>query len=217
MNLCLIDDKADFLSQIDGKPDAFTICRNDSSIQIHHAKKRSGRSWFVFACASCLAFGFAYVFFRDMPGIATPIVTTAIVVAVAAIPTILSCFRQKTFHFDDNSLRIENRMAFVSWNTVLPRETISELRQIKHGGEHDDGPPRWGLQIKSSAKSQGVIEKLTDLNHFGRNMRFRWLLRSLPYEQSYWLGRVVSRWAIVHAEFCPDPFECNAESTRVPA
>jgi hypothetical protein len=114
-------------------------------------------------------------------------------------------FTRKRFRITPDILQIETRLLFLHWNVSIPRETISEIKQIQDGGEGDDSFPSWGLKIRSSALAKSFVHRLILWNHFGRHNRMRTILARLPYEHSQWLANILSKWSGVTATICPAP------------
>ena len=116
-----------------------------------------------------------------------------------------SNFARKRFRLTPDALHIETRLLFLQWSVAIPRETISQIKQIKDGGEGDDSFPSWGLQIRSSNLVNSLVQRLVLLNYFGRKNRMRTILARLPYVHSEWLATVLSEWSGVAANLCPKP------------
>ena len=122
-----------------------------------------------------------------------------------AFMLLYSKFARKRFRLTSDMLHIETRVLFLQWGVSIPRETISEIKQIKDGGEGDDSFPSWGLRIRSSAVVNGLVHRLVLLSNFGRAYRMRTILARLPYDHSEWLATVLSDWSGVAATLCPKP------------
>lgn len=116
-----------------------------------------------------------------------------------------SIFARKRFRLASDTFHIETQLWFLNWSISIPRESISEIKQIKDGGEGDDSFPSWGLLIRSSALVDGPMHRLVWLSHFGRTYRMRTILARLPYDHSAWLATVLSDWSGVPASLCPKP------------
>jgi len=122
-----------------------------------------------------------------------------------ALMLLYSKFARKTFRLTSDALHIETRLLGASWALMLPRDTITRVKQVKDGGEGDDSFPSWGLELKSAARIERPMQRLSLLNNFGRNVRFRSVLSRLPYDHSAWLGNIIAQWAGVELELCQDP------------
>ena len=116
-----------------------------------------------------------------------------------------SNFARKRFRLTPDTLHVETQILFLQWSISIPRETISEIRQVKDGGEGDDSFPSWGLRIRSSSLVNSLVHRLVQFNNFGRNNRMRTILARLPYDHSRWLAEILSEWSGVAATFCPEP------------
>jgi hypothetical protein len=123
-----------------------------------------------------------------------------------------SNFARKRFRLTTDTLHIETRLLFLQWGVSIPRETISEVKQIKDSEPYDS--PSWGLRIRSSALVNVLVQRLVLLNNFGRTIRMRTILAQLPYDHSEWLATVLSDWSGVAATLCPKP---EAEPGNAPA
>ena len=124
---------------------------------------------------------------------------------VVALLLSYAMLARKTFRFTNVAMHIETRLFFLRWSVTLPRDTISEIKQMKDGGEGDDSFPSWGLEIRSSSLVDSPWQWFVLLNNFGRNHRMRKILTRLPYDHSKWLGTKLSEWSGVPAKFCPEP------------
>ena len=96
-----------------------------------------------------------------------------------------SLFCRTTIRIEHDAMTIETVVLVVRWSRTIPRQAIRRLVQIKDGGEGKDRFPSWGLRLEGP--------------------RTRKILRRLPYDHSYWLGRVLADWAGVEFEECPLP------------
>jgi len=116
-----------------------------------------------------------------------------------------SIFARKTFRLTTDTMQIETRLLFLRWSISLPRDTISEIKQIKDGGDDDDSFPSWGLRLRAASLVDSPLRRLAEINHFGRNNRMRTILSRLPYEHSQWMATILSEWSGIPAEFCSEP------------
>lgn len=124
---------------------------------------------------------------------------------LVAFQLLYSIFARKTFRLTNVAMHIETRLFFFRWNLCLLRDTISEIKQIKDGGDDDDSFPSWGLKLRSSSLVESPSQRFVLFNNFGRDDRMRTILARLPYEHSKWLGMVLSKWSGVPCELCPEP------------
>ncbi|MFN7291047.1 MAG: hypothetical protein ACK5T6_10715 [Pirellula sp.] len=124
---------------------------------------------------------------------------------LVAFLLLYSNFARKCFRLTADMLHIETRLLLLKWTVSIPRGTITEIQQIKDGGEGDDSFPSWGLKIRSSAFVNTLAHRLILFNNFGRTNRMRSILARLPYDQSEWLATILSKWSGVTAFMCPKP------------
>ena len=120
---------------------------------------------------------------------------------IVAFLLLYSNFARNTFRLSPDCLDIETTLLTLRWRITLPRDTISEINQIKDGGdEGEDIFPSWGVRVKSAAISDSLLQRLTLIYHFGRNNRYRTILARLPYDHSEWLADVLRNWAGITPE-----------------
>ena len=122
-----------------------------------------------------------------------------------ALLLLYSSFARKRFRLTSDTLHIETKLLFLHWSVSIPRESISEIKQIKDGGEGDDSFPSWGLRIRSLALVNTLVHRPVVFNNFGRKYRMRTILARLPYDHSEWLAKILSEWSGVAANLCPKP------------
>ena len=130
---------------------------------------------------------------------------------LVAVSLLYSLFARKRFFLTDEYLRIETQLLVARWTMILPRETISEIIQIKDGGEGEDSFPSWGLRICSESLDSTLFQRVSTALRFGQNFRTRTILSRLPYEHSFGLAKIISKWTGVDAQICKN--HLNSEST----
>lgn len=95
-----------------------------------------------------------------------------------------SVYCKKSFKFDEECLVIKTKVLYYKTTKLFTRKNITQVKQIKDGGEGKDSFPSWGL------------------NMMYRNKKVRIILRQ-PHEKSLWLGKIISTWANVPFETVP--------------
>jgi len=204
-------------------PDAYAYTVDGDECIIDHARTGMGRLnlflrvWLTGWTFVCIFLIHAYFIGGKMEG-GDPISLWFVMAFVGpwffvASMLLYANFARKRFRLTSDMLHIETRLLFLHWDVTFPRETISEIRQIKDGGEGDDSFPSWGLRIRSSALVNTLVHRLVLINNFGRKNRMRTILARLPYDHSEWLATVLSDWSGVAATLCPKP---EAEPSDAP-
>lgn len=93
-------------------------------------------------------------------------------------------FCKKRFQFNEERLVIKTKVLFYKTTKLFTRTNITQVKQIKDGGEGKDSFHSWGLNIMYRNKEVGIISRQ-------------------PHEKSLWLGKIISSWTNVPFKSVP--------------
>lgn len=196
-------------------PDGFTYLVDRDECIIAHSRTGMGcLNLFLSVWLTVWTFGCSFLIHAYLTGGKTergePIPLWLVMAAVGpwfivAFLLLYSNFARKRFRLTPEMLHIETRLLLLRWSVSIPRDTITEIEQVKDGGESDDSFPSWGLKIRSSALVDTIVHRLVLFNNFGRKNRMRTILARLPYSHSEWLAEELAAWSGVAASLCPKP------------
>lgn len=194
-------------------PTCFSVVSTESTCSIRH--RRTGMramNWFLGVFLLGWTVGFALLshqfFYEDLGEDGSSMQGWALMLLflaswlVIAVWLVYSVCAQKTFVLGKASLRIETDLLGIRRQLAVPRDAISQIRQLKDGGNDGDSFPSWCLEIESAVAEASIIDRILSLNYSGRLNRFR-ILSRLPYEQSEWLGIVIAHWSGAELTLCP--------------
>lgn len=207
-------------------PDGYTYTVHGDECTIDHTRTGMGclniflGAWLVFWSIGCASLIRSYLTGGKMEN-GEPIPLWFVLAFLGAwffvaFLLLYSNFARKRFRLTADMLRIETRLLLLNWSISIPREAISEIQQIKDGGEGDDSFPSWGLRIRSSAVTNTVVHRLMLFGNFRRKNRTHTILARLPYDDSKWLATILSDWSGVTKTLCtkPEAEPCDAIESR---
>lgn len=102
---------------------------------------------------------------------------------------------RKTFRLTANRLEIDTQLFGISQRWVIPRESITLVRQVSGRIYDYETVPTWSLQLVLIRRAGSERDKESSWIYRLPQLRPRSILWRLPYEDSEWLGGIIAKWA----------------------
>ncbi len=120
---------------------------------------------------------------------------------LAPVAVLLACWlaysywSRKTFRLTANRLEIDTQLFGISQRWVIPRESISLVRQVSGRIYDYETVPTWNLQLVLIRGADSEPDKESSWIYRLPQFRPRSILWRLPYEDTEWLGGIIAKWA----------------------